>query len=117
MGVAHVITLSRTKMAIVAAGFAAALPLSVGVASAQPDFSAVVNTTCSYEQVMAALNAQQPELANQFNTSPMAQGMLRNFLAAPPAERQQTVNQLQTNPMAQQYFGTISSIANSCSRY
>ncbi|MDF1897577.1 hemophore-related protein [Mycolicibacterium smegmatis] len=117
MGVAHVFTFSRTKLAIAAAGLAAALPLSAGIASAQPDFSAVVNTTCSYEQVMAALNAQQPDLAAQFNTSPMAQGMLRNFLAAAPAERQQTVNQLQTNPMAQQYFGTISSIASSCSRY
>ncbi|MBU8810489.1 hemophore-related protein [Mycolicibacterium goodii] len=118
MGVAHVITLSRTKLAIAAAGFAAAaLPFSVGVASAQPDFTAVVNTTCSYEQVMAALNAQQPDLASQFNTSPMAQGMLRNFLASSPAERQQTVNQLQANPMAQQYFGTISSIAASCSKY
>ncbi|AKS36380.1 hemophore-related protein [Mycolicibacterium goodii] len=111
------ITLSRTKLAIAAVGFAAALPLSAGVASAQPDFTAVVNTTCSYEQVIAALNAQQPDLAYQVNSSPVAQGMLRNFLAAPPAERQQTVNQLQTNPMAQQYFGTISSIANSCSKY
>ena len=101
-------------------GFAVAVPLTVlssGAASAQPDFSGVVNTTCSYEQVMAALNAQRPDLAQQFNASPFAQGALRNFLASGPAQRQQTVAQLQASPAAQEYFGPINSIAGSCNNY
>ncbi|MEX3646512.1 hypothetical protein A5722_16255 [Mycobacterium vulneris] len=98
-------------------GLALSVPLSAGLASAQPDFSGVVNTTCSYEQVMAALNAQRPDLAQQFNASPFAQGALRNFLASGPAERQQTVAQLQASPAAQEYFGPINSIAGSCNRY
>lgn len=109
--------LSRTKLAIAAGGFALAVPFSVGVASAEPDFGPVINTTCTYEQVMAALNAQEPALAAQFNASPFAQGALRSFLASGPAERQQTVTQLQASPMAQQYFGPVNSIAGSCNNY
>ncbi|MUL83401.1 MULTISPECIES: hemophore-related protein [unclassified Mycolicibacterium] len=111
---------SRKYIAAALGGLALSVPLtalSAGVASAQPDFSAVVNTTCSYEQVMAALNAQRPDLAQEFNASPFAQGALRNFLASGPVERQQTVAQLQGSPMAQQYFGPINLIAGSCNRY
>nr|WP_235683134.1 hemophore-related protein [Mycolicibacterium alvei] len=96
---------------------ALSVPVSAGVASAQPDFSAVINTTCSYEQVMGALNAQRPDLAQEFNSSPFAQGALRNFLASGPAQRQQTVAQLQASPAAAQYFGPINSIAGSCNNY
>jgi len=98
-------------------GLALSVPLVTGVASAQPDFSGVVNTTCNYEQVMAALNAQRPDLAQQFNASPFAQGALRNFLASGPAQRQQTVVQLQGSQAAAQYFGPINSIASSCGNY
>lgn len=111
------IKLSRTNLAIAVCGVALSVPLSVGVASAAPDFGPVINTTCTYDQVIAALNAQQPALAEEFNTSPFAQGALRNFLASPPADRQQTVAQLQGSPAASQYFGPISSIAGSCSNY
>ncbi|MDH6194543.1 hemophore-related protein [Mycobacterium frederiksbergense] len=111
------VKLSRKNLVVALGGLALAIPLSAGVASAQPDFTAVVNTTCSYNQVMAALNAQRPDLAQEFNASPFAQGALRNFLAAGPAQRQQTVAQLQGNPMAAQYFGPINSIASSCNNY
>jgi hemophore-related protein len=98
-------------------GVALSVPLSVGVASAVPDFGPVINTTCTYDQVIAALNAQQPALAQEFNTSAFAQGALRNFLASSPAQRQQTVAQLQSSPAAAQYFGPITSIAGSCNNY
>ncbi|BDY33300.1 low molecular weight T-cell antigen TB8.4 [Mycolicibacterium mageritense DSM 44476 = CIP 104973] len=114
--VGDMIKLSRAKIAFAIGGLAVAIPASAGVAAAAP-FDAVVNTTCTYEQVIAALNAQQPALAQEFNASPFAQGALRSFLASGPVERQQTVNQLQGNPMAQQYFGPISSIAGSCNNY
>lgn len=110
------IKLSRAKLAIAVGGLAVAIPASVGVASAGP-FDSAVNTTCSYEQVVAAINAEQPTLAQEFNGSPFAQGALRSFLASGPAERQQTVNQLQGSPAAQQYFGPINSIAGSCNNY
>ena len=108
-----------TRPAMATVGLVMALPFTAGVASAQPqiDLAPVVNTTCTYDQVMAALNKEQPALAQQFNEAPLAQGVLRNFLAAPPAERQQTAVQLQANPMVQEYFGPISSIAASCKNY
>ncbi|MBU9765940.1 hemophore-related protein [Mycobacterium sp. TNTM28] len=114
------ITSSRKFIAAALGGLALSVPLTLagaGVASAQPDFTAVVNTTCNYDQVMAALNAQRPDLAQQFNASPFAQGALRNFLASGPAERQQTVNQIQASPAAAQYFGPINMIASSCNNY
>lgn len=115
-GVENMVKLSRKNLAIVLGGLALSVPLSVGVASAGP-FDTAVNTTCSYEQVVAAINAEQPALAQEFNASPFAQGALRSFLASGPAQRQQTVNQLQGSPAAQQYFGPINSIAGSCNNY
>jgi hemophore-related protein len=113
----HVIKSSLKYVAGALGAVALSVPVSAGVASAQPDFSAVINTTCSYEQVMGALNAQRPDLAQEFNSSPFAQGALRNFLASGPAQRQQTVAQLQASPAAAQYFGPINSIAGSCNNY
>ncbi|WP_066898488.1 hemophore-related protein [Mycolicibacterium houstonense] len=114
------IKLSRKYVVAALGGLALSVPLSVlsaGAASAQPDFSGVVNTTCTYDQVIAALNAQRPDLAQQFNTSPFAQGALRNFLASGPVERQRTVAQLQASPAAAEYFGPINSIASTCNNY
>ncbi|OBC01055.1 hypothetical protein A5784_02240 [Mycobacterium sp. 852013-50091_SCH5140682] len=110
------IKMSCAKLALALGGLAVAIPASLGVAAAAP-YDAVVNTTCTYDQVLAALNAQRPDLAQEFNASPFAQGALRSFLSSPPAQRQQTVTQLQASPAAAQYFGAITSIASSCNNY
>ena len=116
-GLQQVIKSSRKYIVAALGGLALSIPLATGVASAQPDLSGAVNTTCTYEQVMNAMNAQRPDLAQQFNASPIAQGALRSFLASGPAQRQNTVNQIQANPMAQEYFGPINTIAASCNNY
>ncbi len=92
------------------------LTVGAGVASADPG-DAVINTTCNYGQVMAALNAQDPGAAAQLNASPVAQGWLHSFLAAPPARRAQMAAQLQAIPGAAQYYGLVISVANSCNNY
>ena len=66
-------TLSLTRLAVAVGGLALSLTAGAGVASADPDLGPVVNTTCNYSQVTAALNAQDPAAAAQFNDSPMAQ--------------------------------------------
>ena len=81
------VTLSLTRLAAAVAGLALSLTAGAGVASADPDLGPIVNTTCSYPQVMAALNAQDPAAAGQINSSSMAQSSLQRFLAAPPSER------------------------------
>ena len=77
----------------------------IGLASAQPDLSPLINTTCSYPQIAAALNAQAPDLAQQLNDHPQAQAKLKQFLAMPIDQRQQMVQQvLAAHP---QWQGTI----------
>jgi hemophore-related protein len=111
------ITLSLSRLAASVAGLAISLTTGAGIASADPDIGPVVDTTCSYSQVVAALNAQDPAAAAQLNTSPMAQSYLRRFLASPPDQRQRMVQNVQGIPEAQQYFGTIQQVANVCNNY
>ena len=84
---------SLTRLAVAVGGLALSLTAGAGVASADPDLGPAINTTCSYSQVGAALNAEDPAAAAQFNASPMTQGYLRQFLASPPARRQQLAQQ------------------------
>ena len=49
------------------------VPQAVGtqaVANAAPDLSPLVNTTCTYEQLVAGLNAVSPAMAAQFTANP-----------------------------------------------
>jgi hemophore-related protein len=105
--------LSLTRLAAAVGGLALSLIAWAGVASADP----VIDTTCTYPQAVAALNAQDPAAAAQFNASPLAQSYLRRFLASPPAQRQQMIQQLQGIPAAQQYLGTIQQVATTCNNY
>jgi len=99
----------------------------IGLASAQPDLSPLINTTCSYPQIAAALNAQAPDLAQQLNDHPQAQAKLKQFLAMPIDQRQQMVQQvLAAHPQWQgtidQQAGTsegqqIMQVANTCHNY
>ncbi len=76
-----------------------------------------VNTTCSYSQVVAAMNAQSPDAAAQFNAAPMAQSFLQNFLASPPPQREQMLEQAQAVPEAAQYVNLVGPIAKTCDKY
>lgn len=101
-----------------AVGFAAvALTAGQVVASADPDTDPVVNTTCTYAQVVSAMNDQSPGEAEQFNATPAARSWLQNFLAAPPPQRQQIVDQAQDTPDAAHYVALFSPLANACDNY
>lgn len=105
--------LSLTALSAGVGAVAMSLTVGAGVASADP----VINTTCNYGQVVAALNATDPGAAAQFNASPVAQSYLRNFLAAPPPQRAAMAAQLQAVPGAAQYIGLVESVAGSCNNY
>ncbi|WP_101947896.1 hemophore-related protein [Mycobacterium sp. 3519A] len=109
--------LSSTKVVVAAVSIALPLGLGTGVASAQPDVTAVVNTTCTYDQVIAALNANSPGDAAQFTSSPVAVGWLHSFLGAPRDQRQQMIQQVQSIPAAGPYTGLVLQVANTCNRY
>ncbi|MGH3959441.1 hemophore-related protein [Mycobacterium sp.] len=108
---------SLTRLAVAVGGLALSLTAAAGVASADPDLGPMVNTTCSYPQAVAALNAQNPQAAAQFNESPATQSLLRQFLAAPPPRRQQMAQQIASTPGAEQYIGVIQQIAATCNNY
>ena len=110
-----------TRLAVAVGGLALSLSVGAGTASADPDLGPIVNTTCNYSQVMAALNAQDPAAAAQINSSSGAQSGLQRFLAAPPSERLEMVQQVESSPRAQQYFGKyvglVQQVAATCNNY
>lgn len=89
------------------------LSAGTGLASADP----IIDTTCSYPQVINALNAENPTLAQKFNANPLAGAMLSNFLSSPPDKRAQLAQEFQTTSWGQKYFGAMASIANTCNNY
>lgn len=111
------ISLWLTRLAVAVGGLALSLSAGAGVASADPDLGPIVNTTCNYSQVMAALNAQDPAAAAQINSSPVAQSYLHQFLLAPPSRRMAMAQQLAASPAAQQNFGLVQQVAATCNNY
>ena len=109
--------LSRPKLIVAIAGLALSLSAGAGIASATPDTSAIVNSKCTYPQVMAALNDQSPATANELNANPLAVGWLQGLVAAPPDQRARMVQQVQGVPELQPYMPVIFQVANTCSNY
>jgi hemophore-related protein len=110
------VRLSLAKLAAGVGGAAFALSAVTGVASADP-MDPIVNTTCNYGQVMAALNATDPATAQQLNSSPFAQSYIQRFLASPPPKRAQMAAEMQQSPVAAKYFNTIQQVAVVCNNY
>lgn len=110
-------TVSSTRLAAAVGCLALSLTAAAGVAAANPGADPVIDTTCSYPQVVSALNAQNPAAAAQFNATPVAQSWLSSFLASSPDQRRQMVQQVQSAPEAQPYLGAFQAVANTCNNY
>jgi hemophore-related protein len=106
-----------TKLVIASVGVSLSLTTGAAVASADPDMSPLINTTCSYPQAIAALNAEAPAAAQRLSASPVAQIWLRSFLSSAPDQRQRMAQQIQNLPSLQQYAGVMQQIAGSCGSY
>lgn len=115
------VRLSLSKLPAAVGGLALLLTAGVGVASADPDLSPAINTTCNYSQVVSALSAQSPVAAAELNGSPTAQAALRGFLDSSPDQRQQIANELQSKPEAKPYVREFAplvlQVANTCNNY
>lgn len=110
-------SLGLARAAAAGGGIALSLTVGLGIAVAEPDLSPAVSTTCNYSQVVAAMNAQSPATAAQFNAAPAAQSFLQQFLASPPPQRQQMLQQAQGVPEAAQFVNIVDPIANTCNNY
>ena len=107
----------KSQTMVASAGLLISLTAGAGIASAQPDMGAVINTTCSYPQVIAALKARDPAAARQFTGSPFAVGWLQQFLNSGPQERQGLAAQVQNAPGAAQYTGLVNDVAGTCNNF
>lgn len=126
-------TTSLSRIAALAGGVALAATIGAGSVNAEPSqpsqpgqpgqpgqWSAqdpAVSTTCSYAQVVAAMNAQSPQTAAEFNATPAAQSFLQNFLASPPPQRVQMLEQAQGVPEAAHFVNLVGPIASTCDNY
>ena len=107
---------SKAKALIASGGLLLSLTVGAGMASAQ-DLSPLLNTTCSYPQVLGALTAQNPAAASQLAASPANAGIVQQFLVADTAGRQQMIARLQTIPGADQYIGVLLGVAATCNNF
>lgn len=106
-----------TKALIASGGVAAALLGTAGMASAAPDTEAIVNTTCTYPQIIAAVNAQDPAVGQQITSDRQAVGVLQGFVAASPQQRRGLIAQAQMFPQLTQYTGLINNVAGTCNNF
>jgi hemophore-related protein len=115
--VPHMIKVTLTRLGVAAGGLALSLAAGAGIASAAPDLGPAVNTTCSYPQLVSALNAQGPEAGAQFNKSPMLQAGLRQFLASDPAKRQQMAQNVLAAPAFAPFIPQVEQAFLTCNNF
>ena len=109
---------SKSKIIAGFCGAALAMGIGGGLASAAPvDTEKIANSTCTYPQVIAALTAQDPVIAQKLTSDPVANGYLQRLVASDPNGRRQLIAQVQAFPAAQQYTGLISSVSNTCNDF
>lgn len=111
------VKLSATSLLVASGGLALSVIAGASVASAEPDVSPIINSTCSYDQVMYALDEQRPDLAAQVYANPIAQAWLRQLVASPADQRVEMVQQAQAVPGVQELEQPIMNVAKTCNNY
>lgn len=82
-----------TRIVAAAGGLALTFTAGMGTASADPDITPLLNSTCTYDQVVEAMNQNEPELAATILPNPMAVGFLHRLIDAGPDERRSMYEQ------------------------
>ena len=88
------IRLLSTRLAVAVGGLALSLTAGTGVASADPVYGPMVDTTCSYDQAMASVHAENPMAAQYLDRSPPNLEFLRIYLGSSPDQRVNLLNQI-----------------------
>ncbi|QSE91370.1 hemophore-related protein [Rhodococcus pseudokoreensis] len=119
---------ARLHLGIAAAGTLAAAVLVPGIASADPaDSARLVNSTCSFAQIDAAMHDVTPQLAARLDQAPERKAQLADFFSKSPADRQavldahpQLKSRLETVPTegpAVEWRAKALTIAETCGNY
>jgi hemophore-related protein len=113
----YMIKLPLARLAVAVGVSALSLGVGAGVAYATPDLGPAINTTCSYPQLVSALNAQNPEAGRLFSSSPIMQSALQDFLASGPDARRTTAEYVVNAPAVRPYLGSIELAFNTCNGF
>jgi len=103
-----------TRLVVVVGALALAWTTGAGVASAEPDLTPLINTTCTYSQAATALNAASPDGGAEYSASPERQTWLHAFLDSTVEQRRQLIQQA---PAVNQYAALLVTMANTCRNY
>lgn len=112
--------LAPIRTAVAVGGLAVAATIGIagaGTASAEPNLDSAVNSTCSYPQFVAALNAQDPVAGTVLNSSPSMQSTLQQFIDAPRDLRQRMAKAIVEYPPNQPYIGLLQSVFDTCNNF
>jgi hemophore-related protein len=107
--------LTPARVVVVVCASAFAWTSGAGVASAEPDLTPLINTTCTYSQAAAALNAASPDGGAEYAASPERQTWLHAFLDSGVEQRRQLIQQ--QAPAVNQYATYLLAMANTCKNY
>jgi len=122
------VTVAVTLGVLLTAGL---LTPAAGVASAQPGDGPLIETTCSYAQLEAALQVEAPEASARLAERPDAQAKLQELVALPVDQRRQRLQQFldrnpdvrakieqkRNTPEGQQKVQMLARIADTCHNY
>ena len=108
---------SLTRLTAAVGGLALSLTAAAGVASAQPNIDAMVNSPCTYDQAIAAVNAENPTAARYLNQSPPNLEFVRVFLSSSTDQRVSLLNQIKNNPGIDQALPVFQQMMTSCVNY
>jgi hemophore-related protein len=108
---------SLTRVAVAVGGLSLAVTAGAGVASAQPNIDAMVNSTCTYDQAIAAVNAENPTAAQYLMSSPPNLEFVRIFLGSSTDQRVSLLNQIKNNPGIDQAIPVFTQMMTTCVNY
>ncbi|ORB71380.1 hemophore-related protein [Mycobacterium scrofulaceum] len=108
---------SLTRLALGVGGLALASTAAAGVASAAPDYGPMIHTTCSYDQAMRAVHAENPMAAQYLDQSPPNQQFLQQYLASSPDQRVNLLHAIEHNQGAQQALPIFQQMMTDCTKY
>jgi hemophore-related protein len=106
-----------TRGAVVVGGLALTLAAGAGVASADPVYGPMTDTTCTSDQALAALHAENPTAETYLYKYPANLDFIRIYANSSPAKRVDLLNQIKNNPGADLAFPVFQQMFTSCNNY
>ncbi|AWT51368.1 hemophore-related protein [Mycolicibacterium smegmatis] len=108
---------SMARVGVALAGLTLSLTAGTGLAGAEPDVSALVDSPCSFDQAMTAVRTENPLAAQYLDKYPANIEFIRVFLGSPRDERVNLLNQIKNNPGADVAFPVFRQMLTSCTKY